>query len=65
MSSDTPRLLTAHEVSQWLRLPVGRVRRLARSGVIPSMRLVGDEMRFDADTLMEWLEESQAATSPA
>jgi excisionase family DNA binding protein len=49
------RLLTAKEVSEGLRIPVARVYELARTGVIPVVRLGERQVRFNEDALREWV----------
>lgn len=47
------RLLTAKEVSVAWQIPLPRVYELARTGVIPCVRL-GRQIRFDETTLRQW-----------
>jgi excisionase family DNA binding protein len=49
-------LLTDLEASELLRLTPRQVVILARRGAIPSIRLPGGEIRFDADDLRQWLD---------
>jgi excisionase family DNA binding protein len=56
MSNTTPILLTSGEVSDVLRMPSRRVDKLARDGVIPCIRLPGNEIRFDPREVAEWID---------
>jgi excisionase family DNA binding protein len=47
------RLLTAKEVSVAWQIPLPRVYELARTGLIPCVRL-GRQIRFDETTLRQW-----------
>lgn len=49
------RLLTAKEVSEGLRVPVARVYELARTGVLPVVRLGERQVRFNEDALRDWV----------
>jgi excisionase family DNA binding protein len=49
-------LLTETEVADLLGIIPRRVRRLARQGDIPCVRLPGDEIRFDESDLRDWLD---------
>lgn len=50
------RLLTAKEVSEGLRIPIARVYELARTGVIPVVRLGERQVRFNEEALRDWIE---------
>jgi excisionase family DNA binding protein len=45
MKTELPKLLTAREVAQALRVSEGTVRRLAGNGALPALR-VGSNLRF-------------------
>lgn len=49
------RLLTAKEVSEGLRVPLARVYELARTGVIPVVRLGERQVRFNEDAIRDWI----------
>lgn len=48
-------LLQASEVAAMLRVSTARVYELARTGVLPCVR-IGRQMRFDADRLTAWVQ---------
>lgn len=50
------RLLTAKEVSEGLRVPLARVYELARTGVIPVVRLGERQVRFNEEAIQDWIE---------
>jgi excisionase family DNA binding protein len=56
------RLLTAKDVSEGLRVPLARVYELARTGVLPVVRLGDRQIRFDEDALREWIAHGGNAT---
>jgi len=56
------RLLTAQEVSEGLRVPLARVYELARTGVLPVVRLGDRQIRFNEDALREWIARGGNAT---
>lgn len=56
------RLLTAQEVSEGLRVPLARVYELARTGVLPVVRLGERQIRFNEDALREWIARGGNAT---
>lgn len=49
------RLLTAKETAEFLKVTLPRVYELARTGLIPSVRM-GRQVRFHETKLMEWIE---------
>ena len=52
----TTNLLTPGEAADLLRLPTRKVQQLAKRGEIPTIRLPGDEFRFDAGELWKWID---------
>lgn len=50
-------LLTAQQMASELGLRPGTVKRWARSGIIPSLRLSGKVVRFDSDAVQRVLRE--------
>jgi excisionase family DNA binding protein len=58
---DTERLLIAEEVAGILRVSKDRVYELARSGVIPCVRL-GRQIRFSNTALNDWIIKGGQAT---
>ncbi len=56
METTLPRLLTPQDVALWLTLPTERVVRLARRGLLPSLKLPGGEILFDREELAAWVE---------
>ena len=53
-----PQMMTADQVAQYLGWSPNYVRRLAREGRIPAVRL-GAQWRFFADTIVEWVRQGQ------
>ena len=49
-------LLTDSEAADILRLTPRQVARLAKKGILPSVNLPGNEVRFDVDDLRQWVE---------
>ena len=49
-----PTLLTADEVSGWLRIPKSTVYKLCKEGKIPVVK-VGKHWRFDPKMIERWL----------
>ena len=49
-------LITAVEASDILRLTPNQIRKLARSGKLPSVMLPDNEVRFDETELWAWVE---------
>ena len=49
-------LLTDSEAAEILRLTPRQVARLAKRGALPSVKLPGDEIRFDPDDIRRWIE---------
>jgi excisionase family DNA binding protein len=56
MDAQAPTLLTASEAADVVRLTTRQVVRLANRGELPSVRLPGDELRFDAADLWRWID---------
>jgi excisionase family DNA binding protein len=54
------RLLTAKETAQLLKVTLPRVYELARTGLIPSVRM-GRQVRFHEAKLIEWIEQGGSA----
>lgn len=50
------RLLTAHEVAEWLGLSTETVLRRWRAGDLPGFRLSSNVLRFRQSEIEEWLE---------
>ena len=57
-------VLNAQETAAFLGVHVETVRRLARSGALPSFK-VGKNWRFRRDALLQWIDEQQPDTRPA
>ena len=57
-----PEVMTIHEVSEYLRIPVSSLYRLAQSGKIPCQK-VGRHWRFRLDAIDRWLEENPFRTN--
>lgn len=49
-------LLNESQVADLLGLTARQVIKLARCGEMPSVRLPGDEIRFDPEDICEWVE---------
>ena len=49
-------LLTDSEAAEILRLTPRQVARLAKKGILPSVRLPGNEIRFDPNDIRQWVE---------
>ncbi len=49
-------LITDSEAAEILRLTSRQVAKLAKKGILPSVTLPGDEVRFDPDDLWRWVE---------
>jgi excisionase family DNA binding protein len=62
MAEDLPKLLTATEAAEFLGWHPEYLRRMARQGKVPAVRLRRG-WRFYATTLQEWL--AQGCPSPA
>jgi hypothetical protein len=60
-----PNLLTADDVSLWLRLPTRAVEHMARRGEIPCRRLPTGDFVFDAAALADWLRSLPCGEEPA
>jgi excisionase family DNA binding protein len=48
-------LLTARDVAVILKLQLPRVYELTREGVLPVVRVGCRQLRYDADTLKDWI----------
>lgn len=57
MVDTRPEVMTIHEVSKYLRIPVSSLYRLAQSGKIPCQK-VGRHWRFHRESLDRWLQEN-------
>ena len=57
--SEQRHLLTAGEAAEVLRLTGPQVSRLARKGVLPTVVLPGDELRFDKRDLWRWIDQQR------
>jgi excisionase family DNA binding protein len=57
------KLLTVKETAALLRVTPHTVYRMTRTGALPSLRL-GQQIRFDEDTLSEWLAAQPSAKAP-
>jgi excisionase family DNA binding protein len=53
-------LLKAPEVARWLQLSNQVIKRMARTGTIPAIR-VGKSWRFNRDELAKWLDSQKSA----
>jgi excisionase family DNA binding protein len=60
-SPEMNRLLDAEEVSELLGIPAVLIRRMARNGELPSIR-IGRRLRFDQSVLRDWID---ARSQPA
>lgn len=63
MSDPLPDVLTIHETSAYLRIPLRSLYKLAQEGRIPCQK-VGRHWRFRKLTLDRWLDSYPAADSP-
>jgi excisionase family DNA binding protein len=54
------RLLKAPEVARWLQLSNQVIKRMARTGTIPAIR-VGKSWRFNRNELAKWLDSQKSA----
>ena len=57
MVDTRPEVMTIHEVSEYLRIPISSLYRLAQSGKIPCQK-VGRHWRFHRESLDRWLQEN-------
>jgi excisionase family DNA binding protein len=55
MSEPFPEILTINETSEFLRIPISTMYKLAQEGKIPCQK-VGRQWRFRRDALERWLE---------
>lgn len=49
------KLITAKELADFWQMPLARVYELARSGVLPVVRMGERQIRFDEAALKEWI----------
>lgn len=56
MPEDLPQILTIEEVSQYLRIPLSSLYKLAQDGKIPCQK-IGRHWRFRKETIDRWLDE--------
>lgn len=61
MAESFPEVMTIQETSQYLRIPVSSLYKLAQEGRIPCQK-VGRHWRFRKESLERWLEENQKTT---
>ena len=52
-----PDILTVEEAAEYLRVSPSTVRRMARTGLLPGVR-IGRQWRFSRRQLLEWVEEA-------
>jgi excisionase family DNA binding protein len=57
MQVDLPRLLTPQEAADYLGLGLNTIYIWAREGRLPSYKISGAVLRFDANEVRAWLEE--------
>jgi len=57
MNESFPDVMTIQETSQYLRIPISSLYKLAQEGRIPCQK-VGRHWRFRREALERWLEES-------
>jgi excisionase family DNA binding protein len=50
------RLITDSEAAELLALTPRQVARLAKRGELPSVKLPGEETRYDPDDIRQWVE---------
>ena len=58
------RVLTSHEVAEWLGICLSTVQRASKAGQIPSFK-IGTELRFLASQLKAWSENEQVEQGSA
>ena len=58
-----PKIVTAREVGQYLKLSDSTVYKLATRGEIPGFK-IGDSWRFDMDNVMDLVNKCKNATRP-
>lgn len=58
-----PEIMTIHEVSEYLRIPISSLYRLAQSGKVPCQK-VGRHWRFRREAIDRWLEENPFREQP-
>ena len=59
MSVSLPDVLTIRETSQYLRIPLRTMYKLAQEGKVPCQK-IGKHWRFRKETLDRWLDEFKA-----
>ena len=57
-------MLTGRDLDERLNYPRGRSERLARQGLIPHIVLPDGEIRFDHETIEDWLRSRSAPGVP-
>ena len=62
MNESFPDVMTIQETSQYLRIPISSLYKLAQEGRIPCQK-VGRHWRFRREALERWLEESPNSKS--
>ena len=60
MHDTFPEVMTIQETSQYLRVPLSSLYKLAQEGKIPCQK-VGKHWRFRKESLDSWLEENKAS----
>ena len=58
-----PEVMTIHEVSEYLRIPITSLYRLAQSGKVPCQK-VGRHWRFSREAIGRWLNENPLRDIP-
>lgn len=56
-------LRKADYVSELLNIPKARVYELVRENILPAVKIGARQIRFDEDTLREWIERGGCSTS--
>ena len=54
MADDFPEVMTIQETSEYLRVPISSLYKLAQDGKIPCQK-VGRHWRFHRETLINWI----------
>ena len=63
MPDTLPDILTIHETSEYLRIPLSSLYKLAQEGKIPRQK-VGRHWRFRREALDRWLEQMPHSNKP-
>lgn len=63
MTNQLPDILTIHETSEYLRIPLSSMYKLAQEGKIPCQK-VGRHWRFHRGALDRWLQQMRAKADP-